>query len=287
MAWCVTTSVEDYLVAAGEFLVSQPTQNTVLLTVTETLRAAGPTVFGEAVPLFGWWLSVDGSVTGAFLHTPPSEVLLTALSPRAAEALAAAWPRERPLTGVNATEETAGVFASSWGRRAAIRPVLRRRERLYRLGDLVMPRPGPPGRARVAGLADSETLVAWVSEFQTEIHGVAGDTAKRVADRLSYNGFTFWEVAGRPVAVAGVSRSIHGMVRIGPVYTPPDFRRLGHAGAVTAAVSKAALKAGARDVLLFADRANSTSNGVYRRLGFEPVEDHVVLRFAATTASSG
>ncbi len=32
-----------------------------------------------------------------------------------------------------------------------------------------------------------------------------------------------------------------------------------------------------KEVLLFADLANRTSNGLYQRLGYEPVEDRVVL----------
>ena len=71
------------------------------------------------------------------------------------------------------------------------------------------------------------------------------------------------------------------MVRVSPVYTPPERRRQGFAGAVTAAVSQAALDAGAEHVVLFTDLANPTSNALYQRLGYRPVEDSVVLRFGA------
>ncbi|WP_238435514.1 MULTISPECIES: GNAT family N-acetyltransferase [unclassified Frankia] len=104
--------------------------------------------------------------------------------------------------------------------------------------------------------------------------------AGRVDDRLSHDGFTLWEVDGEPVSVAGITRPVGGMARIAPVYTPSGLRRTGYAGAVTAAVSQAALDGGTQEVLLFADLANPTSNGVYQRLGFEPVEDRVTLLFA-------
>jgi predicted GNAT family acetyltransferase len=48
---------------------------------------------------------------------------------------------------------------------------------------------------------------------------------------------------------------------------------------VTAAVSQAALDAGAAEVVLYTDLANPTSNSLYQRLGYRPVEDRVVLRF--------
>ncbi len=38
---------------------------------------------------------------------------------------------------------------------------------------------------------------------------------------------------------------------------------------------------GVDDVVLFADLANPTSNGIYQRIGFEPVGDSVRIDFAA------
>jgi len=81
------------------------------------------------------------------------------------------------------------------------------------------------------------------------------------------------DVAGRNVTVAGVSR-------VGPVYTPPEHRRQGYAAGVTAACTQHALDTDADQVILFTDVSNPTSNGVYRRLGYRPVEeDRLILRF--------
>jgi predicted GNAT family acetyltransferase len=66
-----------------------------------------------------------------------------------------------------------------------------------------------------------------------------------------------------------------GTSRIGPVYTPPEHRGHGYAAAVTSAAVGLANRWGARDVVLFADVANPVSNGVYRRIGFVPVAEHV------------
>ena len=64
-----------------------------------------------------------------------------------------------------------------------------------------------------------------------------------------------------------------------PGVSPAQQRGRGYAGAVTAAVSQAALEAGAKHVVLFTDLANPTSNALYPRLGYRPVEDRVVLTF--------
>lgn len=45
-------------------------------------------------------------------------------------------------------------------------------------------------------------------------------------------------------------------------------------------MSRAALAAGATDVVLFADPANTTSTALYRRIGFVPVGDFVGYDFS-------
>jgi predicted GNAT family acetyltransferase len=77
------------------------------------------------------------------------------------------------------------------------------------------------------------------------------------------------------------------MVRVGPVYTPPELRGHGYASAATAEVSRAALVAGAEEVLLYTDLANPVSNTIYHRLGYEQVEDRVVLSFSQRLPPSG
>ncbi len=106
------------------------------------------------------------------------------------------------------------------------------------------------------------------------------DHSRAAVGRLAYGGITVWEAGGVPVSVAGRTRAVAGMVRLGPVYTPPELRGHGYASAATAVVSQAALDAGLREVVLYTDLANPTSNGLYQRLGYQPVEDRVMLSFA-------
>jgi predicted GNAT family acetyltransferase len=158
---------------------------------------------------------------------------------------------------------------------------VRRRECLHRLGGLIDP-PAPPGRAVVAGAAHREQLIAWYGAFAEEIGEPSRDWSGMVDERLSHDGLFLWEAApGEPVAFAGMSRQIARMVRVAPVYTPQAERGRGLAAALTAAVCRSALAAGAADVLLFADLANPTSNRIYRRIGFVPLSDRLVVDFEA------
>ena len=63
--------------------------------------------------------------------------------------------------------------------------------------------------------------------------------------------------------------------RIGPVFTPLALRGRGYGSAVTAAAANLARRGGVDEVVLFADLANPTSNGIYQRIGFEAVADSV------------
>jgi GNAT superfamily N-acetyltransferase len=283
MSWRMTGVLEEFLAEAGEFLRADRARNTVLLTVTETLRSR-PGRYqeaGQAAPVFGWWSVRGAGVKAAFIQTPPHPALLTAMTDEAAAALALELAdAEREISGVNATQEAGQAFAAAWRDRGGPPAGVHSRQRLFRLGDLIWPSPMPEGEARLAAAGDRDLLIAWFSAFAAET-GIdeQGDQAPAVDDRLSYRGITMWESGGIPVSLASVSRTVAGMVRVGPVYTPSESRGRGYAGAATAAVSQAARDAGTAEVLLFTDLANPTSNALYQRLGYRPVEDRVLLSF--------
>jgi RimJ/RimL family protein N-acetyltransferase len=206
--------------------------------------------------------------------------VLTSMTRQAAAALAEALAaRGRPLTGLNADQANGGAFVAVWQARTGDQPRIRRHSRLYRLGTLAPPRPSPAGRARVATAGDRDLLLAWHVAFHREAQSGPAAGEAIVDDRLSYGGITLWETAGTAVSMAGVTRLLAGHVRVAPVYTPPQWRGHGYAAAVTSAVSQAALDAGARDVVLFTDLANATSNALYQRIGYRPVADRVEWSF--------
>jgi len=306
MGWFTTADTEEFLAVAGEYLRAESARNSVVLTVTEDLRlkaaarsqaaqspaAQSPTAApgsGLDEPLFGWWrpsarpdTESAGEVGAVCMHTPEFPVLLSRVSGQAAAELArnlAAAGRQLP--GVNAAQEAADAFAAAWRDHTGDAVTLYRRMRLFRLGQLVRPAPGPEGEARLATERDHDLLAGWFDAFVREVGDPPRhDSRAVVGDRLGYGGITVWEVGGVPASIAGRTRAVVGMVRVGPVYTPPELRGRGYAGAVTAAVSQAALGAGVREVVLYTDLANPTSNALYQRLGYRPVEDRVIFSFA-------
>jgi GNAT superfamily N-acetyltransferase len=309
MAWQTTGDVTEFLAAAGPYLRRERVRNTVILSVTETMRvnaaasagksspaaghpgsASADGVAGQAArPLFGWWSDRAGAVAGAFMHTPPFPVLLTEVTRVAAAELAAVTMAARPLGGVNAYPEVAEAFADGWRDRGGRdgsrggRVEVYRRQRLYRLADLVWPDPAPAGTARMAGDADAKLTADWFAAFADEVDDMSRGEDQSAAARakISQAGVMVWEADGQPVSIACNTIPVTGMVRIGPVYTPPAARGHGYASAATAALSQRLLEAGAEEVVLFTDLANPVSNSIYQRIGYRPVEDRVVLAFSA------
>jgi RimJ/RimL family protein N-acetyltransferase len=279
MAWHSTDSVDEFWSAAGEFLRSRPVEHILPLSLTDTLRTRNRHFYGPDDPRFGWY-EAHGTVLGGYLQTPPRPLIIVGAPAEAVPELAALLA-DRPLPGVNASAADGEVFAEAWQRLTGAAHTVNRRTRLFRLGTLTPPPAPPAGRARVARAADRELLVAWLQAFHQDVGEPDLHPARTVDDRLTYGGLTLWEVDGHPVSLAGAHRIQFGVVSVAPVYTPPDLRGRGYAAAVTSSVTRSVLDAGADDVVLFTDLANPTSNGVYQRLGYRPVEDRVVMEFKA------
>jgi GNAT superfamily N-acetyltransferase len=281
MPWTLTRDLDEFWAAAGDHLRAEPVLHNLPLTILDSLRQRGPAAYGDDAPVYGWHESANGRLDGAFLQTPPFPVLVARLPAGSAAELITRLGSDAKLpAAVNLPGTDEADFGAAWTRAADGSATAVRRSRLYRLDRLMPPDPAPPGAARVAGPGNRELLIEWLTAFGQEAGTFAENAARTVDDRLSHAGLTLWEAGGLPVAMAGSTREVAGVIRIAPVYTVPAHRQRGYGGAVTAAVSQAALDAGASAVVLFTDLANPTSNALYQRLGYRPVADRVVLRLA-------
>ncbi|MBP2323292.1 putative GNAT family acetyltransferase [Kibdelosporangium banguiense] len=280
----ITEDINEFLARAGDFLRSRPALHNTPLTAIEKLRTRG----ADAATMFGW-LEQGGEVNAIFYRLPTRRLSVTLLSPEQADALAAHLAGlGQSFIGVTAAHDTSTAFAESWQRHTGAVPTRFWRTRLYRLGTLTPPEPVPEGRGRVVDAQDRAQLMRWCDAFVTELGETPAINAGTWAgSRFADKQFTFWETGATPVAMAGSTSMVAGMVRVDPVYTPVSLRRRGYAGAVTVEVSRAALAAGATDVVLFTNPDNLTSNALYQRIGYVPVTDFTGYSFsedAMTTA---
>ena len=270
----VTEELEVFDTAVTPFLTLDPVRNTVLLTVLDILRKGDG--FGETKPWFAW-ATVGDDTVGAALRTPPYKVALAGMSPEATRALGARL-REFELPGAFGDLDTVAAFADAVGRDLRVHI----HETQHLLTELIAP-PRVPGAARAYARADADVYAEWNEGFIVETGVTRGglDVVAALERRIrGGGGLWLWEVEGEPVSMCGRTAPVCDVPRIGPVWTPPEHRGRGYAAAVTAFVCAEALAAGAAACTLFADAANTTSNGVYRRIGFRPVAETVEADFA-------
>lgn len=228
-----------------------------------------------------WYLMVEGDTpVGLAMHDGPWPPYLGPMPVEAAQALTEALDtRGAVLRGMNGETEAVAAAVTRWQQlHPEVRALETRGTRLYRLHEL-MP-PTVRGAARPAEPSDHDLVLRWSVAFSADAGTPTRGVARAVEHRLHRRGggYVLWCVDGEPVSLAGMGRASYGVARIGPVYTPPSWRRRGFGAAVTAAASSYLLRSGASDVVLFTDLGNPTSNKIYQQIGYQPVRDFVEVR---------
>lgn len=272
--------------AAESFLMRHETEHNLLLGLIGRLERT-PHFYGSQ-PYFALAISGSDAVAAAVM-TPPFPVVLSlcdddeALTPLA-ENVHAYLPE---TSGVTSAGSAARRFADAWHELTGEAYEVALSEHLYRL-ERLRPPSGVSGKARVAGEADLGLVASWHIAFAEEAtpwEVQSRDESERNVRLLlqqpqNVGGVLLWQDEGRPVSMAAYGNPTRNSMRIGGVYTPPEHRRRGYAGACTAAAAQAVLDSGKSFVTLFTDLSNPTSNHIYQALGFEPVCDAEMLRFA-------
>lgn len=283
------TEARAFLTAAGEYLAREPVHNTVVATIAERFAT------GEKGCPDDWWLVVrDGrDVVGVGMRTAPFSprpAFLLAMPDEAARRLASTlYERQESLGGVNGDLPTVRVCAEEFARLIGGTVEVALHTRLFELRELIPPA-RPKGQLRPGGAEDCELATAWFAAFMADADDQAGrppgssphetPTREAMMMRLAGGWLWFWvNEAGDPVHLTAVNPVSFGAARLGPVYTPPEYRGRGYASAAVAAVSQRVLDQGARPCL-FTDQANPTSNRLYSALGYQPVTDmaNLVIR---------
>lgn len=284
-----------FLAAAGAHLAQDSVLNTVVASVAH--RAAAAEEAGFPRPRGDWWLLVrDGSPVGPFVGVAmrsapfdPRPLFLLPMPDEAAVGLARALhARGEEVSAANgalpATTAFVEELATLTGRRArvAVHSRLHQCTVVVPAGAGVSTGSAPAGRLRRATYDDAVLVQTWFAAFFADADAQAGrppgshageapepDELRR---RIAEGDIWLWEVEGEPVHLSMLHPPSFGAARIGPVFTPPEHRGRGYAGATVATLAQRVLDEGATPCL-FTDQANPVSNALYARIGFTPVVD--------------
>jgi RimJ/RimL family protein N-acetyltransferase len=240
---------------------------TVLMSVLEGVHRDPP-------PTFALGFAPDDEVSFAAMRTPPWPLLTTPLGDNPAEPFVEQWLELDPdVSSVSGVPDTTRAIAAAWSRRTGGTSRCTMSMAMHVLDHVDdPPRPGS-GTLRVPKTDERDLLVTWMEEFIAEARLVGAAHADAMVDaRLRQQGLLVWD-DDQPVSMIGLNPPVAGVVRIGPVYTPPERRRRGYAGSAVAAGSRRALAGGAARCMLFTDLANPTSNKIYAEVGYRRCGD--------------
>jgi uncharacterized protein len=265
--------VQSFLEAANPVLLRDEAGHNLIYGICATLIEAP-----DAFPDFSLWtVAADGEPLLALLMTRPYNIVVGRPAEPAAVPFAAKALREAGvvLPGVTGALPEADVFADEWERLTRATRRLRMAQGVYALR--AVREPGPvEGLMRLAAAEDRDVLVEWFDSFVAE--SVPADAphqdGEAAVDRRlaasSKGGFALWE-DGETVSMSGFGGETPHGIRIGPVYTPPRFRRRGYASALVAGLSTRLLEEGRDCCFLYTDLGNPTSNRIYVDIGYELV----------------
>jgi GNAT superfamily N-acetyltransferase len=276
----VTKNAEQFARRAGPLLEGRIECNLLATVLANVLDRGGG--YTDSAPVFAWGLEGPDRVRFAALRAPPWCMLASELDAGCAPSLLAAWLAVDPeLPGVDSVPPTARAIATAWADQTGGVTRCRMSEAMHALEEVQDPPRPASGRLRLAQDPDRAQLTDWMAAFAVEVGLQGDDLAGPMVDaRMAHGGLLVWDRLG-PVSMVGVTRPVAGVVRLGPVYTPPEHRCNGYAGSAVAAASRRALERGAIRCMLFTDLSNPTSNKIYAEVGYRRTggwEEHAFNR---------
>jgi GNAT superfamily N-acetyltransferase len=284
MTVSLLSSVKEFLAKTEEFRRNNPEKTNVISSVAQQV-ASGERTYDK----YFWWIVANGDddVIGIAMRTAPHGMLISPMPVEASVQLAreaAKYDDEMPGVGGPTPEIHAflGEYENCGSGGSSRSTDISGRDLLYVLTDLI---PAvAEGQMVVATRDQFAKILTWIRDFADEAGVLMHQPSEAIEDGFNRDSWRFWVAEGEIVSMAGYAPLVKvpgGIVgRIGPVYTPPNKRRNGFAGALTAALSQQLLDLGAK-VILYTDANNPTSNSVYQKIGFTKIGENEKYSFVA------
>jgi uncharacterized protein len=270
----------EFLERVQPFLLRREAEHCLILGLLDGLRSgerwgAGPTLMAT--------VEEHGEVAAVVLMTPPRNLILSWIVDDSTIDAIAHELRARGIAipGVNGSADIAQKFVLKWSELSRCSYRVQMAQRIYQL-TRVTNETRSAGHLREPEQSDEALLREWRAGFSIDAEGVDPSQAREDAalPMPPSRRMFLWEVEGVVVSMAGYSGRTPNGIRIAWVYTPPENRGKGFAGACVAALSQKLLDDGHKFCFLYTDLANPISNHVYQKMGYEPVTDATVYSFS-------
>lgn len=206
----------EFLTDAYDFLEENALLTNVVGTAATLAESAGSTdsLYGLVRDSYGHGVSVALWDSGrpVFVSHPraaPASAIGASLAERGLE-----------LLGVSGAPTAVKAFASALGKGDCLARCSRRLG-LFDAPRHVSPVGGVAGKPRPAVVDDIDDLQVWVDRLALETTSKPFSVQRNV--EKMYSNMSVWTLNGRPVAMAKVSPSVHGVRRISSVYSPTKY----------------------------------------------------------------
>ncbi|MBW4522623.1 MAG: GNAT family N-acetyltransferase [Scytolyngbya sp. HA4215-MV1] len=261
--------VQDFWQTSQDYLRSHLAEHNLLIGIVQTLLH-DPSHYSQ--PPYLAIVEDQGTLLAVAIRTSPYKLVLSKVQDLAALKLIGQDLQQQAdqIPGVGGLVAEVAAFLPIW---QGLTGQVYRRVMEMRIHQLMQVEPVAiaQGHLRLATAADRPLLLDWFTDFAAEIGEVVSEGAEQMVEGgLKRQSIYVWDEGGAVCFACG-SPSLPMAARIGPVYTPPEYRRRGYATACVAALSQRLLDQGCHSCFLFTNSANPTSNRIYQAIGYRPV----------------
>lgn len=263
--------IKEFCDRTQAYLLQHEAEHNLLLGITHTLL-----YYPDRYPNPPYLATVEaeGDIVAVAMRTSRHKLVLSKVKALTALALIVRdlYGNQEKPPGVSGLVAEAQTFVDAWQTLTGQLYQLTMQMRIHQL-TAVQTVSAAKGSLRPATQNDRPLLLEWFKAFVLEALESFGEDAERMVDgSLRRQSVYVWEDSV-PVSFACGSQSLPFGARIGPVYTPPEYRRKGYATACVAALSQVLLDQGCHSCFLFTDLTNPTSNHIYQIIGYHPICD--------------
>ncbi|USK26599.1 GNAT family N-acetyltransferase [Bacillus sp. CMF21] len=271
-----------FIEIAEPFLLKKEAENNLMLGLIGAFKRTIP-----AADVYTAAVVEDGEPAITMLMTPPHNLILSFNEDGMTETILletvrALVKKGLHIPGVVGERKWTEVFAKIWSIETEGRAEIVMEQKIYRLHEVAQRKRGE-GKFILAELAHLPLLTEWMVDFMNYTNEppiTALQAAGRMKQFIAEKSVFLWMAEGKPVSMAKKSRTTKNGICVSLVYTPDEFRGNGYASSCVAELSEHLLK-DFSFCTLYTDLSNPTSNSIYQKIGYQPIQDSIMISFSS------